>query len=92
MVSEEIRRGWFRGGPCGLSRRRGPFRGCGCVGRASPHFFELVTNLPTVFLQLMPNSGVTFRDLANVASERFGDHAKMTLDLFHLLGVHGALV
>ena len=57
-----------------------------------PHFFELVTNLHAVFLQLMSNSGVTFRDLANVASEPFGHYAKMTFDLFHLLGVHGSLV
>ncbi len=60
--------------------------------RRGPHFFELVTNLPTVFLQLMSNSGVTFRDLANVTSKRFGNHAKMTFDLFHLLGVHGSFV
>ena len=57
-----------------------------------PAFPELVTNLPTVFLQLMPNSGVTFRNLADVAPQRFGYHAKMTFDLFHLLGVHGSLV
>jgi len=92
MVSEGIRPGWFRGGPCGFSRRRCPFPRCGCAGRASPHFFELVTNLPAVFLQLMSNGGVTFRDLANVASEPFGHYAKMTFDLFHLLGVHGSLV
>jgi hypothetical protein len=40
----------------------------------------------------MSNSGVPFRDLANVASEPFGYYAKMTFDLFHLLGVHGSLV
>jgi hypothetical protein len=57
-----------------------------------PHFFELVTNLHAVFLQLMSNSGVTLRDLANVASEPFGHYAKMTFDLLHLLGVHGSLV
>ena len=57
-----------------------------------PHFFELVTNLPTVFLQLMPNSDVTFRNLSDVAPQRFGHHAKMTFDLFHLLGIHGSLV
>ena len=58
----------------------------------SPQFFELVTNLLAMFLQLMPNSGVAFRNLADVPSERFGHHAKMTFDLFHLLGVHGSLV
>ena len=40
----------------------------------------------------MPNNGMTFRDLADVASERFGNHAKMTFDLFHLLGIHELLV
>ncbi len=57
-----------------------------------PHFFELITNLPTVFLQFMSNSGVTFRNLADVAPQRFGHNTKMTFDLFHLLGVHGVLV
>jgi hypothetical protein len=62
------------------------------IPHRSPQFFELVTNFLAMFLQLMPNGGVTFRNLADVASECFGDHAKMTFDLFHLLGVHGSLV
>ena len=37
----------------------------------------------------MTNCGVTFRNLTDVASERFSYFAKMTFDLFHLLGIHG---
>lgn len=45
-----------------------------------------------MLLQLMPNNGVTFCDLADVTSERFSDHAKMTFDFFHLFGIHELLV
>ena len=58
----------------------------------SPHFFELVMNFPSVFVQLMSNRGVTFLNLPDVAPQRFGRHANMTFDLFHLLGVHGSVV
>jgi hypothetical protein len=40
----------------------------------------------------MPNSDVTFCNLSEVASERFGDYAKMTFDFFYLLSIHGSLV
>jgi hypothetical protein len=40
----------------------------------------------------MSNSGGTFRNLEDVAPQRFGQHANMTFDLFHLLGIHGSLV
>ena len=80
MVLAGIRLGWFRGDPCGL------------LGQRCPYFFEFVTSFHAVFLQLMPNGGVTFCNLADVAFECFGHHAKMTFDLFHLLGVHRSLV
>jgi hypothetical protein len=40
----------------------------------------------------MSNGGVPFSDLADVAPQCFGHNAKMTFDLFHLLGVHGSFV
>jgi len=40
----------------------------------------------------MSDRGVTFGDLSDIASERFGNDAKVALDLFHLFGIHGPLV
>lgn len=44
------------------------------------------------FQQLMMKSGVTFCNPADVDSERFRYYAKMTFDLFQLLGIHGSHV
>jgi hypothetical protein len=40
----------------------------------------------------MAKSGLAFCNSADVASERFGYYAKMTFDLFQLLGIHGSFV
>lgn len=40
----------------------------------------------------MSNGGVAFCDLPDIAPERFSHDAKMALDLFRLLGIHGACI
>ena len=99
MVGVGVRPGWFRAGPYGYSGQRCLFQECGALVELEkwepykyPHFFELVMNFPTVLLQLMPKGDVTFCNLSDVTSERFGYYAEMTFDLFHLLSVHGSLV
>ena len=45
----------------------------------SPHVFELIPNLFAVIMKFLLNGCMAFGNLADIASERFGDNAQVAL-------------
>lgn len=60
--------------------------------RESSRFVELTSQLLALTLQFVPDHCMPFGYLPDVAAERFRNHAKMSLDLFHFFLTHGPLV
>ncbi|HLZ35678.1 MAG TPA: hypothetical protein VKP13_16855 [Nitrospira sp.] len=53
------------------------------------HFLKFASEFISQAIEFIPNRGMPLGDLSDIASESFGDGAKVAFDLFHLLGVHG---